>query len=283
MLDDEKTIRRVMAEEGIGVENSDRELAKATEKRLAELGCLVREGLLGKYASGGHFHGYVVEGLRTELPFYYVNKVKFSDLYRTGFSVDGPVALSQVDHVDIVFDGRADLVLELRDDEGRGFLQVVDLKTKGCRDAFNPEDPTKGSALQRFDGDILNPQPSTHAEVSILEQHKLQLTLYSLALESMEQQKPESERRTVLPPSLLMGASGRILQMSTSEYDQAKATFSQHLEWMAQLSATPGTISEPPAVDKDNNHICSSCPFSRGDIRLCVSGDETLGPHSNDE
>ena len=283
MLDDEKTIRRVMAEEGIGVENSDRELAKATEKRLAELGCLVREGLLGKYASGGHFHGYVVEGLRTELPFYYVNKVKFSDLYRTGFSVDGPVALSQVDHVDIVFDGRADLVLALRDDEGRGFLQVVDLKTKGCRDAFNPEDPTKGSALQRFDGDILNPQPSTHAEVSILEQHKLQLTLYSLALESMEQQKPESERRTVLPPSLLMGASGRILQMSTSEYDQAKATFSQHLEWMAQLSATPGTISEPPAVDKDNNHICSSCPFSRGDIRLCVSGDETLGPHSNDE
>ena len=283
MLDDEETIRRVMAEEGIGVENSDMELAKVTANRLGEIGRLVREGLLGEYAKGGHFHGYVVEGLRTELPFYYVNKVEFSDLYRTGFSVDGPVALSQVDHVDIVFDGRADLVLALRDDKGRGFLQVVDLKTKGCRDDFNPDDSLKGSALQRYDGDLLNPQPSTRAEIAILEQHKLQLTLYSLALESMEQQKPESERRTILPPSLLIGASGRILQMNSTEYEEAKATFSQHLEWMAQLSATPETVQEPPALDKDNNHICKSCPFSSGDIRLCVSEGETLGAHSDNE
>ena len=99
----------------------------------------------------------------------------------------------------------------------------------------------------------------------------------------MEQQKPESERRTILPPSLLMGASGRILQMNSTEYEEAKVTFSQHLEWMAQLSATPETVQEPPALDKDNNHICKSCPFSRGDIRLCVSEGETLGPHSNNE
>lgn len=283
MLDDEETIYRVMAEEGIGVENSDMELAKATAQRLAELGRLVREGLLGKYADGGHLHGYVVEGLRTELPFYYVNKVEFNDLYRTGFSVEGPVALSQIDHVDIVFDGRADLVLALRDDQGRGYLQVVDLKTKGCRDAFNPEDPLKGSALQKYEGNLLDPSPSTHAEISILEQHKLQLTLYSLALESMEQQKPESERRTILPPSLLMGASGRILQMTATEYDDAKSTFSQHLKWMAQLSATPETVPEPAPFDKEGNHVCKSCPFSRGDIRLCVSEGEVLGAHSNEE
>ena len=278
MLDDRETIRRVMAEEGIGVDHSDMELAEATAQRLAELGRLVRDGLLGKYADGGEYHGYVVEGLRTELPFYYVNKVEFKELYRTGFSVQGPIALSQVDHVDIVFDGRADLVLALRDSEGHGFLQVVDLKTKGCRDSFNPDDSMQGSALQQYDGDVLNPWPSTSAERSILEQHKLQLTLYSLALESMEQQKPESERRTILPPSLLMGASGRILQMTNTEYDDAKAIFSQHLEWMAQLSAAPETVGEPPIGSAESNHICRSCSFCRGDIRLCVSEGETLGP-----
>ncbi len=278
MLDDRETIRRVMAEEGIGVENSDLEIAEATAQRLAELGRLVRDGLLGKYADGGQYHGYVVEGLRTELPFYYVNKVVFEELYRTGFSVNGPVALSKVDHVDIVFDGRADLVLALRNSEGHGFLQVVDLKTKGCRDSFNPENPMEGSPLQQYEGDVLSPFPSTPAERSILEQHKLQLTLYSLALESMEQQKPESERRTILPPSLLMGASGRILQMTSTEFDDAKAVFSQHLEWMAQLSAAPETVSEPPIGGEGSNNTCPSCSFCRGDIRLCVGEGDTLGP-----
>tara|TARA_B100001093_G_scaffold516803_1_gene596513 strand:- start:66608 stop:71581 length:4974 start_codon:yes stop_codon:yes gene_type:complete len=283
LLDDPEAIRRVMAEEGIGVDGSDDELAQATHNRLAEIGSLVRNGLLGTYAKGEHIHGFSVEGLRTELPFYYVNQVRFTDLHRSGFSVDGPRPLARVDHVDIVFDGRADLVLALRDTNGRGYLQVVDLKTKGCRDEFNFNDPQKGSRLQRFNGELLNPYPSTPAERSILKQHTLQLTLYSLALESMEQQKPESERRTILPPSLLMGASGRMLQMTETEYGASKATFSQHLEWMAQLSATPGTIPEPPAVSSDNAHICSTCPYSRGDIRLCVSDDETLGPRPTDD
>jgi len=41
-------------------------------------------------------------------------------------------------------------VLALRDTEGNGCLQVVDLKTKGCRDEFNPENPNQGSRLQRY-------------------------------------------------------------------------------------------------------------------------------------
>ena len=104
-LDDMDTINRVMAEEGIGLDKSDIELTQKTGQRLAELGRLVRGGLLGKYASGGDYDGYVVEGLRTELPFYYVDKVEFSELYRTNFSVTGPHASSQVAYVDVVFDG----------------------------------------------------------------------------------------------------------------------------------------------------------------------------------
>ena len=275
-LDDMDTINRVMAEEGIGLDKSDIELTQKTGQRLAELGRLVRGGLLGKYASGGDYDGYVVEGLRTELPFYYVDKVEFSELYRTNFSVTGPHASSQVAYVDVVFDGRADLVLALRDEDGHGFLQVVDLKTKGCRDDFNPENPEDGSYLQSYTGNLLDPMPSTDAEASILEQHKLQLALYSLALESMEAQKPESQRRTVLPPSLLIGASGRIIQMTSEEYHESKIKFSQHVAWMAQLSAAPETIPEPQEINLSTEHTFASSPFLNGDLRLGFLGSEIL-------
>ena len=218
-----------------------------------------------------------MEGLRTELPFYYVDKVNFSDLFRTGFSVNGPVPLSQISHVDVVFDGRADLVLALRDDNGNGFLQVVDLKTKGCRDEFNSDDSSRGSSLQRYEGELLDPHASTGAEVTILEIHKLQLTLYSLALESIELQKPESKRRTVLPPSLLIGASGRIVQMTSEDYHESKKLFSKHVRWMAQLSAAPETVPEPLTVEDPSEDVLALCPFSKGDIRLGLSGDDILG------
>lgn len=276
-LDDYETIKRVMAEEGLGVDQSSVDVAQRTGKRLAELGRLIRTGLLGKYAAGGHHHGYVVEGLRTELPFYFVDKVNFSDLFTTGFSVNGPVPLSQINHVDVVFDGRADLVLALRDDNGNGFLQVVDLKTKGCRDEFNSDDSSRGSSLQRYEGELLDPHASTGAEATILEQHKLQLTLYSLALESIELQKPESKRRTVLPPSLLIGASGRIVQMTSEDYHESKKLFSKHVRWMAQLSAAPETVPEPLTVEDPSEDVLALCPFSKGDIRLGLSGDDILG------
>ena len=71
--------------------------------------------------------------------------------------------------------------------------------------------------------------------------------------------------------------------MTSTEYDDAKATFFQHLEWIAQLSAAPETVPEPASPDKENDHISSSCPFSQGDIRLIVSEDETLGPVTKKE
>ena len=277
LLDDEKTIRRVLAEEGITEGESNPELFAATFERLAHLGTLVRKGLLGRFAKGENHFGYCVEGLRTELPFYFSHNVAFDGVVRTSFSVDGPRPQALVDHVDVVFDGRADLVLALRDHEGKGCLQVVDLKTKGCRDIFNPENPSAGSRLQTFEGDILAPFPSTSAERAILDEHRLQLTLYSVALEAIEQQKPESERRRVLPPSLLIGASGRMVQLTDGEYAEAKTTLSAHLHWMAQLAAIPDALEEPPRLPAESADICSQCPFSRGEIRLCGPEGTPLG------
>ena len=277
LLDDEKTIRRVLAEEGITEGESNPELFAATFERLAHLGTLVRKGLLGRFAKGENHFGYCVEGLRTELPFYFSHNVAFDGVVRTSFSVDGPRPQALVDHVDVVFDGRADLVLALQDHEGKGCLQVVDLKTKGCRDVFNPENASAGSRLQTFEGDILAPFPSTSAERAILDEHRLQLTLYSVALEAIEQQKPESERRRVLPPSLLIGASGRMVQLTDGEYAEAKTTLSAHLHWMAQLAAIPDALEEPPRLPAESTDICSQCPFSRGEIRLCGPEGTPLG------
>ncbi|MDA8594705.1 PD-(D/E)XK nuclease family protein, partial [Euryarchaeota archaeon] len=244
---------------------------------------LVRKGLLGRYAAGEQHFGFKVEGLRTELPFFFRHKVGFDGLLRTGFSVEGTQNLAQIDHVDVLFDGRADLVLAMRDEQGNGCLQVVDLKTKGCRDEFNSENPESGSRLQRYKGDVLVPYPSTLEERSILDEHRLQLTLYSMALEVLEQQKPASERRRVLPPALLIGASGRMVQLTQNEYESASQTLAQHLEWMAQLSATPEAVSEPPRLPEDSSHICSQCPFGRGQIRLCGPEGSVLGPVGDDD
>ena len=275
LLDDSPTIDRVLAEEGIVAGDSDQ--FHATRKRLAELGSLVRDGLLGRYAAGEHHFGFKAEGLRTELPFYFRHKVDFDGLMRTGFSVEGPQAISQIDHVDVIFDGRADLVLALRDDDGNGCLQVVDLKTRGCRDHFNPGHPGSGSLLQRYNGDVLSPYPSTEAEQSILDEHRLQLTLYSMALEVLEQQKPAGMQRRILAPALLIGASGRMVQLTEKDYKNAKKTLAGHLEWMAQLSASPESLVEPPRLPVESSHICKQCPFSRGDVRLCGPQGTSLG------
>ena len=283
LLDDEDTIQRVLAEEGIGDGNLTSEIHQRTLERLAHLGALVRKGLLGRFADGESHFGYSVEGLRTELPFYFSHKVAFDGVVRTTFSIEGPRPKAIVGHVDVVFDGRADLVLALRDAEGKGCLQVVDLKTKDCRDQFNPDDPNSGSHLQKFKGDHLSPFPASYAERSLLDEHRLQLTLYSLALEVIEQQKPEHERRRVLPPSLLIGASGRMVQLSEEEFVEAKITLSEHLNWMAQLTATPDALEEPARLPVESAHICSQCPFSRGEIRLCGPEGAELGPVRDDE
>ena len=283
LLDDEATIKRVLAEEGIGDGDLNSEIHQATLERLAHLGVLVRNGLLGRFADGESHSGYSVEGLRTELPFYFSHKVAFDSVVRTTFSIDGPRPQALVDHVDVVFDGRADLVLALRDGEGKGCLQVVDLKTKGCRDQFNPDNPNSGTPLQKFNGDLLSPFPASYAERALLDEHRLQLTLYSLALEVIEQQKPEHERRRVLPPSLLIGASGRMVQLSVEEFTEAKITLSEHLNWMAQLTATPDALEEPARLPAESAHICSQCPFSRGEIRLCGPERVELGPIHSDE
>jgi hypothetical protein len=189
------------------------------------------------------------------------------DKYKTVFSLSGPQPVAEVEQVTISFDGRADLVLALRDTSNKGYLQVVDLKTTGCRSEFDESDASKGHLLQRLEGDPLTPFATTDAEKKILKKYSLQLTLYSFALEAMESAKPESERREILAPALLIGASGRMVRLTDDEYQQSRQELQNHLQWMAQLSISNDESDEP--VRLGDVSICKQCPYHKGSIRLC--------------
>ena len=268
-LADKSVIDQVLAEFNIDSSSSDKNIAqqaRITTKRLIQLSQLTQNGLLGKLSAGETQDGFTVEGLRTELPFLYKHNIAMQDKYKTVFSLSGPQSVAEVEQVTISFDGRADLVLALRDTSGKGYLQVVDLKTTGCRSEFD-EDASKGHKLQRLEGDPLSPFATTDAEEKILAKYSLQLTLYSFALEAMESAKPVSERREILAPALLIGASGRMVRLTDEDYQTAREELKDHLDWMAQLSVTNSESDEP--VRLVDVSICKQCPYHNGKIRLC--------------
>ena len=258
---DPKLVEDVLQEEGISLaaEGSDKAKAVMMKERLIQLSKLVNQGLIGKFSLGQTYHNRTPEGLRTELPFFFKHKIELNETYRQGFTIQGLKKLAEVTGVEISFDGRADLVLAFRDANQRGLLQVVDLKTTGCRGEFNPDNPNDGSALQVVQGDPLSRYPQTPAEEKILEKHKLQLTLYSLALEAIESDKPESERREILPPAILIAASGRCVELTKEDFETAKRDLLIHLEWIAKLSAEPSVVEEPESCSGTDGEQCFTC------------------------
>ena len=173
------------------------------------------------------------------------------------------------------FNGRADLVLALMDDDGQGALQVVDLKTRGCLGAFNRDEPAKGHPLQAVPPSEIDPVPQSDEEANILYEHRLQLALYSMALEAIEAKKPAAEQRRILPPALLLGANGRMVQLSQGAFEQAKEDLRAHLNWRASVHLNPH-MEEPPRLPS-GAETCRQCPFYRGDLRRCGPEGEPLG------
>ena len=258
---DKSLVEEVLQEEGISLlaEGFDKKRAIAMRDRLLHLAELVNAGLIGRYCLGQTHHGRTPEALRTELPFFFKHRIELLDIHRLGFSIHGARKLAKVANIEINFDGRADLVLAFRDSKNHGYLQVVDLKTTGCRGDFAPGDPDAGSSLQSVVGDPLDKYPQTAAERDILDKHKLQLTLYSMALEAIESDKPITERREILPPAILIAASGRSVELTHDEFASAKQDLLQHLEWIAQLSAEPSIVEEPSNCSSEGGKRCFTC------------------------
>ena len=196
-----------------------------------------------------------VEGLRTELPFNFLMKSNPS-LTRNVWSPQGEIPTSRVEEVHTTFDGRADLVLALRDKEGNGWLQVVDAKTKGCLSGFNSKSADDGHPLQIV-LDEKSPHPQTDAEREIIETHRLQLALYCLALEENELKKPKENRRRIMPPARLVAASGRMIRMSDKEYTKAKDDLVELVSWMGYISAVQQGYSPPECSNPESCRVCN--------------------------
>tara|TARA_B100000927_G_C16362361_1_gene428030 strand:+ start:17 stop:769 length:753 start_codon:yes stop_codon:yes gene_type:complete len=239
------------------------------------LGSLIDNGLLGRWVQGEIIDGWSVEAVRTELPFFHRQRLRMStlDLASDHQAQTGP--LSVVDQVNMDFSGRADLVLALVDESGQGALQVVDLKTRGCLNSFNEEEPSNGHPLQHVPCSETSMVPQSDEEASILHEHRLQLALYSLALEAIEDRKPEHERRVVLPPALLLGANGRMVQLSAGAFEKARKDLLAHLEWRATVHLNPDMA--PPPQREGELGSCQQCPYYRGDFRRCAPKGQPVG------
>ena len=274
-LASKQTIARVMNEFGYGLEQENGTREAAWRDRLLLLSSLVDEGLLGRWVQGEALNGWRVEAVRTELPFYHREVLATSDSHDVGVSAYTQRNGAAVHKVNMDFNGRADLVLALMDEHGQGALQVVDLKTRGCLGAFNQDDHAKGHALQAIPASEITSVPQSDEEAEILHEHRLQLALYSMALEAVEARKPASEQRRILPPALLLGANGRMVQLSRGAFDQAKSDLRAHLDWRASVHLNPH-MEEPPRL-ASGALICRQCPFYRGDLRRCGPQGEPLG------
>ncbi len=269
------TVARVMNEFGYGETQTEGTPEAKWRDRLMHIANLIDKGILGQWVKGDDLHSYRVEAVRTELPFFHRHEIDTSGMPVSVFSPQGGTEQAQVRQINMDFSGRADLVLALADEEGKGALQVVDLKTQGCLQPFNEADHTKGHGLQMTPPTNTTLDPIGPHERAILDEHRLQLTLYSMALEAIEQRKPKEDRRSVLPPAILIGANGRMVQLTSDEFEQSRTELLEHLFWRSMLHLNPETEAPPrlPAETK----LCEQCPFYRGDVRRCGPEGEPLG------
>ncbi|MEK9696372.1 MAG: PD-(D/E)XK nuclease family protein, partial [Candidatus Poseidoniales archaeon] len=204
---DVDTIESVLSEYGITKENKKFD---STKNRILAISELFERQKLGLLLKGKEMNGLFAEGLRTELPIRHIHHFGDLRLELTRSTPFGDQLDAVVDEASMIFEGRIDLVIALRDKKNNGYLQVVDLKTKGCLDDFSI-DMINPQPLQVIDEDSMHPMPTTLAEAELLQSYRLQLTLYSMALESIESRKPNHMRRRILPPAILVGASGRMI------------------------------------------------------------------------
>ncbi|HIF16857.1 MAG TPA: hypothetical protein EYQ85_06360 [Candidatus Poseidoniales archaeon] len=246
---------------------------KITTQRLRELATLLLDGELGSACKTGHYGEWKVEGLRTEMPFD-LGLVSNSDLLLHTWTPHGPIPKAMLDAVITSLTGRIDLVLALGKEDGTGAYLVVDLKTRGCGNRFDPLNPEKGSPLQRIPN---MGQEMTTPEEHLLSEHRMQLALYSLALESIEYSKLESERRQILPPALQVSANGRLIAGDEKSMKEDRHELMRLLTKMAEMKVLEVGEEAAPRLSGKEAEECNNCPHYQSQIRTCGPAGEQLG------
>jgi len=233
-------------------------------------------GPLGVLTRGNPWQGETVEGLRTEWPFSLNHDVKDLGLQEQAWSVSGAQVTALVDEVRFLVTGIADLVLATRTESGGAALRAVDLKTTEAAGLLRKGKPA---------GDSLLAIPSDESEYSIAEkkilsEYRMQLAIYTLVLSRQEDARKAAglPHREVLPPGILIAATGRLVTMTTEEISQALSDLNSLLTRIAHVSVeSKSDVEQFPRKSDADDPACQHCPYFLGDIRICGPEGATLG------
>jgi hypothetical protein len=238
--------------------------ADADAEKVAEATAImaqrVSEGRLGEMIRGTEFDGMRVEGIRTEMPFHVSMPVYFDSVSRSKWSPDGEETLVTIDSTTIDMSGVIDLVLCTSNVNGPPAIRAVDLKTT---DAHCLLDKSHSGLLEALGGESTG--PACEEEVELLRKHRLQMALYHQALVESESDRSNESlpSRQVLPPAILVGVTGRLVEYPQALLEEAKLDLMVTLSRTARMSlASDFPISEIEKFQRVTNQKCKICSSS---------------------
>ena len=220
----------------------------------------VSDGRLGEMIRGTEMDGMRVEGLRTEMPFHVSMPVSFDAVARSKWSPDGEENLVTMDSTTIDMSGVIDLVLCTSNANGLPTIRAIDLKTS---DAHCLLDKSHSGLLDSLGSGSTG--PACEEEEGLLRKHRLQMALYHLALEGSESDRLEANlpKRQVLPPAILVGVTGRLVEYPKDLLEEAREDLIETLSRTARMSlASDFPISEIEKLQGSPNQGCELCSSS---------------------
>jgi hypothetical protein len=227
----------------------------------------VRNGPVGALVSGTDVDGHRLEGLRTEMPFHIALPMDIDTMVRHRWSPDGPEPTVSMTSSTIEISGIIDLVLCTRASGGSSTIRPVDLKTEDVDKMYNSQHTGLLAALSSEESG-----PSCEAEEEILRKHRMQLALYYRALVNMEGARRAAgiPHREVLPPAILIGVTGRMVEYPMDYLNEALGELDELLARTARIAmSTNMPLSKFTRLSGESSSICKKCPFHRGQLPVC--------------
>ncbi len=241
--------------------------ANRTSELVMMMADRVSNGPLGAMIRKDVVRDHRLEALRTEMPFHISIKVNSSNATRHRWSPDGDIPMTRHDSAVVEMSGIIDLVVCTATSDGQSAIRAVDLKTEdaGSMDADSPTGLIEALGSEEAG-------PINEAEVDILTKHGLQLALYYRALKSIEDARAAQgmPSRLVLPPAILVGVTGRLVEYSEEMLENSLSNLDALLERSARMALSSSmSLSQFERLPSELSEVCDRCPFSTGPIPIC--------------
>ena len=100
----------------------------------------------------------------------------------------------------------------------------------------------------------------------------MQLALYYRALQSIENAKRDADLpyREVLPPAILIGVTGRMVEYPEDILDESLGELEDLLARTARMALSSDVpLSDFARLSGEAASVCESCPFHRGSLPIC--------------